>query len=55
MAEKKAYALAKKLIVVGQISNVSELLEIVDKTPFSKDIKTSPTRFEKLIDDPTCG
>jgi hypothetical protein len=53
MPKKKGYTTAKKLIPKGEITNVSELLDIVDKTPLSKDIKTTPERFNKLIEDPT--
>jgi hypothetical protein len=53
MPKAKGYTIAKKLIIAGQINNIRDLLEVVDKTPFSRDIQTSPERFNKLIANPS--
>jgi hypothetical protein len=52
MAKDDRYRLAKSLIESGGIKNVRDLLGILDKTPLAKDIKVTPERFNKLIDNP---
>jgi hypothetical protein len=53
MAKKDRYSVAKSLIEGGSITNVRDLLAIIDKTPLSRDVHISPIRFNKLISDPT--
>jgi hypothetical protein len=52
MARDKTYIIVKNLIEQGFVKNISDLLNHLDKTPFSKDIKTSPYRLNKLIENP---
>jgi hypothetical protein len=52
MAKQNKYQLAKSLIESGGIKNIQNLLAVVDKTPLSKDIKTTAERFNTLIADP---
>jgi hypothetical protein len=52
MAKTDKYLLAKSLIEAGSIKTLRDLLGIVDKTPLSLDIKTTPIRFNGLIDNP---
>ncbi|HVU94833.1 MAG TPA: hypothetical protein VHE34_06390 [Puia sp.] len=51
MLENK-YLTAKQLLLSGKIKTLSELLAIVDKTPFSRHAKTTPERFNKMIENP---
>ncbi|OJW55176.1 MAG: hypothetical protein BGO55_08935 [Sphingobacteriales bacterium 50-39] len=46
------YLTAKGLLISGKIKTLSELLDIVDKTPFSRDAKTTPERFNKMLAKP---
>ena len=52
MARSKGLIIAKRLILAGQVTTLSELLDIVDKTPLAKGMHTSPVRFNKLISNP---
>lgn len=52
MAVNQRYSTAKKLIEGNSITNLSELFDIIDRTPLAKSIKTSPDRLNKLIDNP---
>jgi hypothetical protein len=53
MAKLSKYDIAKRLILSGDVKTLPILLEVLDKTPFSKDAKTTPKRFERLLSDPT--
>lgn len=46
------YKTVRILLTEGHIKNLSQLLEEADKTPLARDIKTSPERFNKLIENP---
>jgi hypothetical protein len=46
------YLTAKSLINSGKIKTLSELIAIIDKTPFARLSKTTPERFNKMIEDP---
>jgi hypothetical protein len=52
MAKEDKYRIAKSLILNGSIKTVRDLLGIIDNTPLSKDVKTTPIRFNGLIDNP---
>ncbi|GGB12211.1 hypothetical protein GCM10011511_39800 [Puia dinghuensis] len=53
MAKMSKNSIAKKLILSGEIKTLPELLSVVDETPFSRDIGTTPERFSRLLDNPT--
>lgn len=52
MAVDPRYKTAQKLILAGGITTLSELMDIIDKTPLAKALKTSPGRLNKLLDNP---
>ena len=52
MPKDARYNTAQKLILGGYIKTFSELLDAVDKTPLAVDIKTAPSRLNKLINKP---
>ena len=49
---KIEYSTGKKHLLTGEIKKLSELLEYVEKTPFSRDIRTTPERFNRLLANP---
>jgi hypothetical protein len=52
MPKEDKYHLAKSLMEGGNIKTVRDLLAVLHKTVLSKDIKVTPVRFNKLIDNP---
>jgi len=52
MPKEKRYRAAKNQIEGGYIKTLTDLLDVLDKTPLSKDIHTSAVRFNKLILNP---
>ena len=52
MPKDARYNTAQKLILGGYIKTLSELLDAVDKTPLALDMKTAPSRLNKLINQP---
>jgi hypothetical protein len=52
MPKSRGLNIAKKLILSGDITNLTELLEVIDKTPLAREMKTSPERLNKLLDNP---
>jgi hypothetical protein len=52
MAKLSKYDIAKRLILSGDIKTIPALFEVVDKTPFAKDINTTPERLERLLFNP---
>lgn len=48
---KNNYLVARTLLNSGEIKTVSALLEVLDKTPFSRDAKTTPERFNRMLDN----
>jgi plasmid maintenance system antidote protein VapI len=52
MITKPPFSTAKKLISSGHINTLSDLLETINKTPLAKAMKTSPERFNKLLENP---
>lgn len=46
------YLSIKMLIQAGEIKTLPDLLRAVDKTPFAKDVKTTPERFSRLLRNP---
>lgn len=52
MPKARGFNIAKKLILSGDIKNLTELFEVIDKTPLARSMKTSPDRLNKLIDNP---
>lgn len=52
MINKPPFSTAKKLIQSDNIHNLSELLETVPKTTLANAMKTSPKRFNRLIENP---
>lgn len=53
MVDQPPFSTAKKLILSGDIKNLSDLLAIVKKTPLAKAMKTGPIRLNTLISNPT--
>ena len=51
MINEPPFSTARKLILSGQIKDLSELLETIKKTTLAKAMKTGPERFNKLIDN----
>ncbi|MDO6433306.1 hypothetical protein Q4E93_22030 [Flavitalea sp. BT771] len=43
---------AKTLLLSGEVKSLSDLLAIIDKTPFSREAKTTPERFNRMLDNP---
>jgi len=52
MPKTRGLNIAKKLILSGDITNLTELFEVIDKTPLARSMKTSPDRLNKLIGNP---
>ena len=52
MAKPKGTNIAKKLFLSGDIKTLADLLEVIEPTPLSRSIGTSPARFNKLIANP---
>jgi hypothetical protein len=52
MINKPPFSTAKKLIESDNIHDLSELLETVPKTNLANAMKTSPKRFNRLIENP---
>ena len=52
MPKEKRYKSAKNQIEGGYIKTLTDLLDVLDKTPLSKDIHSSPVRFNKLLSNP---
>jgi len=52
MINKPPFSTAKKLIESNNIHDLSELLETVPKTNLANAMKTSPKRFNRLIENP---
>ncbi len=52
MINEAPFSTAKKLILTDNIKNISELLETIPKTVLAKAMKTSPKRFNGLIENP---
>lgn len=42
---------AKTMLDSGQVKTVPQLLLVVEKTPFSKDAKTTPERFDRCLEN----
>lgn len=51
MINEPPFSTAKKLISSGYIKNLSDLLETIRKTTLARAMKTSPERFNKLIEN----
>lgn len=52
MINKPPFSTAKKLIQSDNIHDLTELLETVPKTNLANAMKTSPKRFNRLIENP---
>jgi len=52
MINKPPFSTAKKLIESENIHDLTELLETVPKTTLANAMKTSPKRFNRLIENP---
>jgi plasmid maintenance system antidote protein VapI len=52
MINKPPFATAKKLIQSDNIGDITELLETIPKTTLANAMKTSPKRFNRLIENP---
>ena len=46
---KPKHEIAGKLIRQGEIKTLSELFHLVDRTPFSRDIGTTPERLARIL------
>jgi len=46
---KPKHEIAGKLIKQGEIKTLSELFHLVDRTPFSRDIGTTPERLSRIL------
>ena|SRR5579859_3250392 len=51
--EQNKYLAIKRLIDAGDLKTFWDLLARVDKTSFSRDMGTSPERFNRLLRDPS--
>jgi hypothetical protein len=51
--EQNKYLAIKRLIDAGDLNSLWDLLSRVDKTSFSRDMGTSPERFNRLLRDPS--
>lgn len=52
MINEAPFSTAKKLIQTDNIKDLSELLETIPKTALANAMKTSPKRFNRLIENP---
>lgn len=43
------YLIAKRLLLAGDVKNLSDLLDVAQKTPLARDAKTTPERFNRLL------
>lgn len=47
------YLSVKMLIQAGKIKTLPDLLGAVDKTPFARDVRTTPERFSRVLRNPS--